>query len=185
MWAVLRAHLRADPRKTGVLIVLVVVMAIVFARLYLKSSVPNEANASDGGGAVPSREGDTSGATDVTEREPATTPKRVVIPGHLPTELARNPFAVRLDRFPLAGGPTEPISTPSAEVVEGGPDEDIREAANELALQSTICGGFPLACINGQVVSQGQEIAGFVVKSIEPTRVVLWRGGTAVALNLR
>ena len=59
-----------------------------------------------------------------------------------------------------------------------------RAAANELALQAIYYGESSPACINGQFLRRGQEIAGFVVERVEPTRVVLRRSGIEVALNL-
>ena len=180
IWAVIRAHVRASPRKTGILIVLVVVMIVVYARTFLKSGAPSEADASV---AAPTG----SSTSPATGSETVSTPERVSLSPPLPTGLTRNPFAVHLERFPIADGAAEPPPGEASpvEVLAPDPNEEIRAAASELLLQAIYYDESPLACINGEVVSPGREIAGFVVQHVEPTRVVLRRGRVDVALNLR
>ena len=182
IWLVLRAHFRADARKTGILVALAVVMVVVYARLYHKSGSPKEADAAvePVASAVTAPPTGTLGATD----KPRGTRPRVSLAEPLSTQLARNPFAIELDQFPLAEGFVESSSPEPTDLKGWDPDEDIREALRELILQSTICGAWPLACINGQFVRPGEEVAGFVVKRVEPTRVVLRRGNIEAALDL-
>jgi len=181
-WATIQAHLRADPRKTGALAVLIVAMVIMYVRVFWKSSSPEDAEAS--AAAVVEEQQDPQTAPVPAGLATGVSVPRVTLAQPLPRELTRNPFAVDLERFPPAEGPDDSSEEPP-EPAGGDPGEAIREAAGELVLQSTIYSDQPLACISGQVLRRGQEIAGFVVKSIEPTRVVLWRDGTEVVLNLK
>ena len=184
LWIVLRAHFRASPRKTGLLIALAVILVVVYVRLFMTSSSPSEAGAAVTDAPGPDPTGVNPGGTahkagPVAQRVPLSVP--------VSTRLARNPFVVDPSKFPITNSPVDPgpVSATPGEGPTADPNEMIRAAASELTLQAVFYGESPLACINGEVVSPGQEIAGFHVKRIEPTRVVLHQGGIDVALNLR
>ncbi|GMU23738.1 MAG: hypothetical protein AMXMBFR13_38160 [Phycisphaerae bacterium] len=170
IWAVVKAHLARDARKTTVLVVLAVVMVVVYARLFLGSGTPEEADA--GQLAVPV----VPAAPLSAHTAAAGTAETRVRPGRtLRRELTRDPFEFNLQRYPV---------DPDI-VIRQAPEESNASTQVELVLQSTICGTEPLAWINGRCLRKGQEIAGFVVEAIEPTRVVLQRDGARLELLLK
>lgn len=176
---VLKAHFRANRRKTGILAVLAVVMMVVYGRMFFKSGGPSPAGAS----VVVADPAPANTSTSAGSRPAKVTP-RVTLSDPVPAGVSRDPFVVDLDKFARAPGESA-IPAQTIEIVEGDPHAEIRAAADELELQAISYGESPLACISGQLVLPGQEIAGFVVSSVEPMRVVLRRGSIEVALNLR
>jgi hypothetical protein len=179
VWVVLRAHAKADPRKTAVLILLVVAMVVVYMRTFSKPSSPSEVVAV----AQPVV---TSPATPVpgTSARPSQNigpAGRVALTRPLQTKLDRDPFAV--DPSQLSGDP-RPAGQAGAVSHRADPHQTVEELAHELELQSTICGKAPMACINGVVVQEGDDIAGFRLERVEPRRVILRRDGILVALNM-
>lgn len=175
IWIVLKAHLRADRRKTGVLIALVAVMVVVYARTFWTSDAPQTVEASAPPAAV-------EAADDSSARSSRMV--RISLPEPPPQELDRDPFQIDLMQFPRTDGRPEPPE-PTRDFVGPAEDEDLYGAASDLVLQSTICGDSPLACINSRVVRPGEEIDGFVLESVRPTHVVLRRGGLDVILELK
>jgi hypothetical protein len=175
----LQAHFRADPRKTTVLALLVVVLIAACVRWWLKSSSPATADASQVAGAVdPSllplgHNGDESAQAVLPPREPVDLPAR--------QELSRDPFAIDLEAFPWAatGEPTD-NALPAVDMTE----ERIRAAAAQLVLQMILHDDSPLACISGRIVRPGQKIDGFVVSRIDQAQVVLHRQGVEITLDL-
>jgi len=80
--------------------------------------------------------------------------------------------------FFTTGGPQEAVAADRA--VAASPPA----AAAELVLESTIVGPAPLASIGGRVVRPGDEIDGFVLERVEPTRVMRRRHEIRVILPL-
>ena len=174
IWAVLRAHFRADMRKTGALVFLAVVMAVVYARLFFQSSGPSVANAKPAMDAAPV----------VIVSAPLTASplaERISVPEPLSREIAGDPFAIDPDKYPL--GPGAKMEG-NATIVERA-DEAIRKEAKALVLQSTVSGDHPMACINGVFLKVGQDIAGFVLERVQADRVILRREGVQVVLFLK
>lgn len=184
IWVVVRAHLRSDVRKTGVLVVLILAMVVVYARLFFKSGGTSTADASTTA-VVPGVPA--AGAQTRNAREDHSVPaERMTLSAPLFRKLARDPFAVDLGKFPFAAGAGQRMSDPPLGADAGDREEAIRAAASELVFQGIIYDGHSsIACINGQVVRPGQQIAGFVVKRVEPMRIVLQYEDVQVVLNLR
>lgn len=170
----LAAHFRADPRKTALLIMLVVVMLVVYVRMFVKGVSVGAAVA----GAEPSVVLPPAGPG----RPAVTHPDRLPLPEMPARELQGDPFAVDLERYPPA---PQGKKDDAGAVVSGHTDDSVREQAESLALQSTLCGPAPIACISGQFLRPGQQINGFVLQRVEPTRVILQREGVQVTLLLK
>jgi hypothetical protein len=62
--------------------------------------------------------------------------------------------------------------------------DNVRIAAEALKLESTIVGPTPGAIVNGQMVREGSNIAGFRVLKIEPRQVVVEREGVKLAVSM-
>jgi hypothetical protein len=144
----------------------------IYARLFWGTS-PAQAGAATIA-AVPSPAG--------TGKNPATAFTRIKPTRSLVHDLARDPFAVKWERFQME---RRAVTTrPSAPVPQlASPPA----AANNLpvfSLQSTISGTLPMAWINGRCVQPGEAIEGFVLEQIEPTRVVLRRGDEVRVLTM-
>src|ERR1043165_5534609 len=98
-WIVFKAHLRADARKTVVLVVLFVVMIVVYARMF-SSSGPSEAAA--GIAATPDSGVAMAGVPTIAlAGAPVASPGRVVLSQPLARDIKSDPFAIELDRYPL------------------------------------------------------------------------------------
>ena len=169
VWVVLKAHLAASPRKTGVLVFLFVVMVVIYARWILKATGPNEAAAAVAPAVSPG----------AAERAASPAPARFRLARPLVRELTRDPFAVRLDRF--AADP-DALVEPAAEA--GTPDAPPAPACAEFVLQSTITGPMPMAWINGRCVQPGDEIDGFQLERVEAARAVLSKEGAVRVLTM-
>jgi len=175
IWLALRAHLAADRRKTAVLVGLSVVLAAVYARWFWGSS-PAVA------GAAPAATAATNTAAAAAQT-PAPTRMKPARP--LVRDLARDPFAIRLDKFQVdPSAVTAKPNAPSAPAPAGPPNSKSGPAAQEFQLQSIISGTLPMAWINGRCVQPGGSIEGFTLEQIEPTRVVLRRGREVRVLTI-
>jgi hypothetical protein len=177
IWTVVRSHLRADPRKTGILIALTVVMVVVYLRMFSGSDVPGAANAS--AAAVKS-----TSPAGARQDDQGVGCDRLALDLPIPRELARNPLLADLSRFPSIEG-TDGGSVDVADPPERTGDGSKPGPVADLVLQITSCGDAPLACINGQIVRPGESIEGFVLQRVAPTHVVLRRGHLDVILKLK
>lgn len=177
-WVVLRAHFRADPRKTIVLAVLALVMVLIYGRMFLKPRGPRSASAS--AVTMVSDTDEFVAASDPAPKTAGPGRDRVALPGSWSGELPRNPFTIPTD----AGGDGSSGVAESVGLAESSVENNNRREAGELVLQSTICGDEPVACISGQVIRPGDSIQGFVLESVHPMGVILRRGDTRVSLTL-
>lgn len=178
VWILFWAQLRGDPKKAAVLIVLAVVMAGVYARLFLTKGGPQEVSALE---AIVAEVPPTAVA-DVTTSETTPTEARERLDRPLVRKLSRDPFMFGSDHLVdvsnADGSETYDAFSPD-------PVQQARAAAAELVLESTICGSMPLASINGRVIRPGEYINGFVLERVGPTRVVLRRHKVRVILTLK
>jgi len=178
VWILFWAQLRGDPKKTAVLIVLAIVFAGVYTRLFFRKGSPQEASAADLAVAiVPPTAVAVAPAARVTPTE-----TRVCLDRPLVRTLSRDPFAIGSD-------PIEDASDANGQATDDGfspdPVQRAKAAAAQLVLESTMVGSAPLAAINGRVVRPGETIDGFVLERIEPTNVILRRHDIRVVLPLR
>lgn len=178
-WIVFVAHLKADPRKTGILVLLGLVMVGVYARVLFK---PDDASASeDTSSLLPAdtnKKGsqEASSASSQDSQEPEA--DRLVLSNPPTRQLHRNPFLMNHRDW---GTSTEETTDNNL----ADPQGRLAEAAEEMTLQSTIVANDrPIACINNIFVQQGQRINGFLVEKIEPTQVTLRQSDYVVTLLL-
>jgi len=107
---------------------------------------------------------------------------RIALGRELHRTLNCDPF---LASFAETAKPTKPLTASETEKKETDAEEQIRRAADELELQSTICGGSPLASINGHVVRRGDVINGFMVEEIKPEYVVIRQDNVRMKLRMK
>jgi hypothetical protein len=160
-------------RKTGALVFLAVVMVVVYARLFFQSG-PSVANAKPAMDAAP---------VVIVSAPQTASPlaERIPVPEPLSRDIQGDPFAIDPDKFPLGPG----AKVQGSAVIAGRADEAIRQEAKDLVLQSTVSGDHPMACIDGQFLKVGQDIAGFVLEQVQADRVILRREGVQVVLFLK
>ena len=180
VWILIRAHLRGDPKKTAVLVLLSIVMVGVYARLFLSISKggPQEVSAADvAPTAVPTVSVDDTPPSGARAKK-----TRVRLDRPLVRKLSRDPFTLGSD-FMVDSSSANGQATDEARSLD--PVQRARAAAAALVLESTLCGSMPLAAISGRVVRPGEKIDGFVLERIEPNRVILRRHEVRVVLPLR
>jgi hypothetical protein len=195
---------RNDPKRAGVLTVLVVILAVLQIRLAMKrgaeeamaaSSVSSPGNKSNNGtssasaSAAPAR----AGASSATLRGWMESP---------PAVLTRNLFAIDLDYYaadnarPLAAnnGANEGFWDELEKSMSSRADhrkerqifiENLQRQAAEMRLQSTVMGAKPKAVIDGALVGEGDVVAQFRVLKIEPRRITVEREGIKLEIQMK
>ncbi|GMV98723.1 MAG: hypothetical protein HRF43_10960 [Phycisphaerae bacterium] len=169
---VLKTSFLAQPRKSAVLLVLFVVMVVVYIRMFSKDGTPAAAQAAPPP-IIAAPAG--AGASDVWPAVQRFQPMRPLV-----RNLERDPFKLLLDRFAVDpdAAAAERTPTPDAPTARPKPPEP------ELVLQGTLCGADKLAWINGRCVQEGDEIDGYRVEQVEPTRVTLTRDDVQRVLTM-
>jgi hypothetical protein len=112
----------------------------------------------------------------------------------------RNLFAVPLDYYPQTGSQEGDLSAGSGfwdrlgKSVSAHADQqeqrqilvdNIRIMAESLKLESTMMGSQPTAMVNGQMVREGDVIAGFRVLNIESRELIVEREGIRLAIVMQ
>ncbi|MFO0973509.1 MAG: hypothetical protein U1A27_08740 [Phycisphaerae bacterium] len=205
-WNTLRAHLRADPRKTIALGVLSLVMCGVWGRLLMRPKRPAPIGAaqlsSELVAATVVRVGDRP--ADVTP-PPRSVEIRSVFGGaavdihDASRTLARDPFAVDSSLFAVDAAEPESAAarTPKrswwAEIRDTARQErerqrrraaQVEEAATAIKLQSTIAGAEPAAMLSGKLVHVGERVNGFELIEVRDRQAVVRKDGVRVTLTL-
>jgi hypothetical protein len=189
------ACFRASPGKSSTVTGLAVILVFVWCRFFFGGHTPAAAS-----GAPAQLSSDTQFGFPVLPATPHTAEtvslqqwaRQPVRP------LTRNPFAIPLDLYPR-----DTTSAPDKETSETGywnlvakslssrADQqeqrqilidNVRIAAASLKLESTIMGAHPGAMVNGNMVREGDDVAGFRVVSIEARQVIVEREGVKLAL---
>ncbi|MGD0387998.1 MAG: hypothetical protein ABSC42_03500 [Tepidisphaeraceae bacterium] len=193
MWGAIRA----SPGRSSTVGGLVLILVVAWARLLVMGHTPSAAH-----GAITSVGPSVPGPIEPpAERRPVQTGPSLQQWVRQPIgPLARNPFAIPFDCYPRDGSKT------AAEAAEGNGYWDllrksmssradqqeqrqilvdnIRIAAEALKLESTIVGPTPGAIVNGQMVREGSNIAGFRVLKIEARQMVVEREGVKLAVTM-
>jgi len=80
----------------------------------------------------------------------------------------------------------DPFKQPSVEelVVENEAGNKTDSSPPEFLLKGTVMSARPIANIDGEILSVGEEIDGFLLKSIEEGRVILMKNGEEVVITL-
>jgi hypothetical protein len=194
---------KADPKKAGVLGVLVAVLATMWVRMAMNGGAgPTPAGAvtvstSDNGLSSPG-----SGASRATAPSAASAAALGEWRNQPVSPVVRNLFAVQLDFYRQQG------DAPAAAVtrVDDGfwdelakslssradqnkqrqirTDNAVRDAAN-LKLQTIVMSAAPTAVIDGEMVEEGSVVAGFRVSKIEARRIIVEREGIKLEIPMK
>ena len=192
----LTAALLQDPKKTGVLGVLLLTLVIVCARMMIGQSHPSAAAAS--------------------MIAPTAAPVRIVIPSQAPRvgsatallrawlstpvpPLGRNDFLLKSDYYPQDAAKT--LAVPAPEGFWKGVEKflwvqadqkekrdaliaALKTQAATLRPTSTVMGPSPRAMVNGTIVREGELVGSFRVLKIEPHGIVVENGGIRLAIPM-
>ena len=186
MMTVIKAHFRAEPKKTAMLGVLALVMVVVYVYMFV-GRAPSDAEAEPVEASVsPAVIGEA--ATSLLQERPRSTPRwthRVVSPA----AIRRNPFQCDWTCYrddPEALLEEEPDLPPEVD----GPDPRnqrlirLYDSLSEMTLHSTVCGTMPLAVIDEEVVRVGGRVDEFTVEAIHARSVVLRNGEDLFELRM-
>jgi hypothetical protein len=199
---------KADPRKSGLLFLL---LAVLVGLWVWKSQDPSSGPAN----AAASLSAATGTPNSVIRRdEPAALGTATAshggpgpaseLSGWLAAPIAplgRNLFAVKLDYFPRNGASSgdeilagQGFWDELAKSLSSRADErkehqvlieNLQQQAGQLRLQSTLMGPSPRAVINGAMVGEGGVVEGFRVLGIEPRRIIIEREGIRLEVPMR
>jgi hypothetical protein len=188
---------RASPGRSSTVGGLVLILVVAWARLLVMGHAPSAAH-----GAVTSVAPAAPGPNEPpAPRHPAENASSLQQWVRQPIgPLARNPFAIPFDCYPHDGSKTaaqSPQENGYWDLVRKSMSsradqqeqrqilvDNVRIAAEALKLESTIVGPTPGAIVNGQMVREGSNIAGFRVLKIEPRQVVVEREGVKLAVSM-
>ena len=192
----------ADPKKTGLLSVLMIVLVVVVGRMAMNGrSGPSAANASSSfkGTATDSSR---AGASSASQRNTSAISGalRKWSEGSVPP-LSRNLFTVRIEYFPVNDSRTAELAPgeegfwsrmeKSFRVQADQKDkrdnlvENFKAQAAQLKIESIMLGPQPRAMVNGNLVAEGSVVAEFRVLKIEPRRIVVEREGIKLAIDMK
>ena len=195
---------RSDPKKAGILAVLIVILGIATVRYFLMQGGPATANAATPVKQSKGKPGAKS-ASAVAEASPNLARKWIKEPI---TPLSRNLFAVKPEYYQFVeGAPTKPAAVSGFwDAIEKSLTqqadqkkrreilaENLQREAAKLRLQSTVMGPEPQAIIGGSLVKEGNVVASdasangvqFRVLKIEPRRVILECEGIKLEIRMQ
>ena len=200
--------MRRDPKKASCLAVLLIVMAILWAKLALAGAEPAQAAAS--AVAAPS-----NSITSPFNVNPAKARQRLSagasvaasmqswLEKPVPLVASRNLFSAQLQYFPMDGSrPTQGSRTGAdesfwerlAKSISSEADQqekkqnliqNLRQEAGQRQLQTTVMGPTPKALVNGTLVSEGETVEAFRVLKIEPRRIYVEREGIKLEIQMK
>ncbi len=167
----IKRQLMADKKKTGVLLMVVLVGLLLWGRLLLKDRVPKVASAQPNYAAsVTPVDSNSSNTTSPDESE------RAVVYVDLPDTLDRDLFELDpryKEQEDTSDDPVEPQNSGQELTDNQSWRESIRKEASDLTLQSVFKGSRPGVMINGKVLNVGQKINGFTVIRILEREVIV------------
>lgn len=173
-------ELMADRRKLAIMVVLLMVALLLWGRLLLKK-VPQIATAEPVSPLAATPPGPVDDLpAPLLSQGPLV---RLELPPGPPPDLFGFNRTACAWLFPPRIEPAQAKSGPDASDEQVRPSA-VREAAQRLRLQSVVMGQTPHAVINGQVLSPGQRIEGFVLQEVSPRQVVLERDGIIIRLGM-
>jgi hypothetical protein len=210
-WERLLRAVRNDPKKAGILTVLLAILVVLQVRLQMSrgdASSRATASTSSSDGTSQNRIGSGLGGAAAGRAQDAALALRAWIDA-APTPLGRNLFAINLERFPQDGNRT----ASAHEGVVGFWDElaksmssradvrkerqilmeNLQQQASQMRLQSTMMGATPKAVIDGGLVVEGDVVAcgsgesrtTFRVLKIEPRRIIVEREGIKLEIQMK
>jgi hypothetical protein len=198
--------LKTDPKKAGVLAVLVVVLLVTAGRMLLSGSTrPTPASAS---AKSTNAGGSKKGGTGSAQSNAALAAHNGAVASALQKwaeapvpPVSRNLFAVRIDYFPRDGS-----GTTRSDAADGGFWDRLEKSlavqadqrnkqenlkanymaqAAKLRLESTMMGPQPMAMVNGEMVGEGAVVAEFRVLKIEARRIIVEREGIKLEIQMK
>jgi hypothetical protein len=196
---------KADPKKAGVLAVLLTVLGTMWVRM-----------AAQGGGAGPQSAGAATSAAASSDNEvaarahaagrgtlsTAATAALAQWRGAPVSPIVRNLFTVQLDQYaPEHAVPVVPVTRADdgfwdelAKSLSTQADQNkqrqirtgnaVRDAGR-LNLQTIVMGASPKAIIDGEMVGEGSVVAGFRVSKIEARRIIIEREGIKLEIPMK
>jgi len=177
----IRQHALADPRKTVVLGVLFVLFVFILIHNFILPRTPGSAIAMS----VSHKDSNTNKTVCTVTDMTGIIRERVKLSKPLTRELIRDPFSIDLTVYQLDPSVVSEASGTSATSDKIDQNKSIKDAIAELDLRGTTYGNTSVACINGQLVRPGDEVAGFVLEQIQPSYVVLRRGNSYFKLFMK
>ncbi len=196
----LTKSLKADPKKTGSLAVLMLLLAVLVGRQFMgKKGDPSSAGAATVGNKLEtavSSKGTANGKTVSLNVDALSKWSETAL-----APISRNLFAVRMEYFPLDNSRTsqngandEAFWFRLEKSMSLRTDErqrrdnlvaSFKADAEKLSLQSTMPGATPRAMINGELVGEGGVVANFRVTKIEARRVIIEREGIMLEIQMK
>jgi hypothetical protein len=211
-WDKLFQAIRNDPKKAGILTLLVAILLVLQVRLQMsRTDAASRATASlapspHNGGI--SGDGSATGAGSAGHPADAAGALRAWMNAP-PTPIGRNLFAINLERFPQDGnrasssgqGPTgfwDELAKSMSSRADVRKErqilvENLTQQASQLRLQSTMMGASPKAVVDGGLVGEGDVVACgtgetrtvFRVLKIEPRRIIVEREGIKLEIQMK
>lgn len=198
-WAKLHAAAKKDPKKAGVLFVLVAVMGGLWAKALFHGD-PATAGAA---AIIPP-----GAATALAPVSGSDKPRHLsgMRPGWAAVKLApasRNLFLIDYDRFQSSGkstaqgAPVQESGGTSNDPAKSGPSladlkkerqilaDNLQAQASQLKLQTTVMGPSPKALVNGTLVGEGDSVASFRVLRITARGMVIEREGIKLEVQMK
>jgi len=190
-----KAAVKQDPKRSGLLTVLIAVLLGIWGKMLFSNHAPIDATASpiqapvaDNRNAVSSEDGQHRAGLSLADwaRQPV-------------GSLQRNLFSVPFDYYPEDPAHPPKSSTPVDNQAKSGLAQadqlkerqiliqNLRAQAADLTLEGTILGANPRAWINGVLVDLGQSVgkSGFRVTKIESRRIFIEREGVSIELSMK
>lgn len=192
--------LKADPKKTGSLGVLVLVLLVLLAKQFMGGapSRPAAASASEST-STGQMSLTTVTASDARQQAVVTAIQKWSEPVVPP--ISRNLFDVRIDYFPMDGSGTSKTvgndegfwSTLEKSLTQRTDERHRHENlvasftadAEKLKLQSTLPGPQPRAMIDGKLVGEGSVVASFRIVKIDARKVIVEREGIRLEIQMK
>jgi hypothetical protein len=197
------AVLRSEPKKTIALAVLLTVLAVMLGRFVLGGGNPSPARGStvskNTGSAVSSGKTLSTGAGSL--RVGAGSAALLKWADAPVPPISRNLFTVRTEFFPVDGSGTRQSDSTDQGFWSSLEKSMARRAdqrfkhdtlianykaqASELKIQSIVMGPQPRAMVSGQMVTEGNVVAGFRVLKIEARRMIIEREGIRLEIQMK
>ena len=184
------------------LALLVAVLAGLWGKMLLSGGHSAPASAS-GATLVPSVQPAAGDSADKLKSQDTTDLLREWLNKPLPETVSRNMFDVKIDYYPMDSGHTaqdsRTINDPTfwdklAKSIDAQADQqhkrenliqNLRQQAGQLQVTMAVMGTHPKATINGEMVGEGEVVAGFRVLKIEPRSVIVEREGIRLEIPMK
>ncbi len=184
-----RTALAADPKRTGVLAGLSLILLVLTLRAMRSGPatagasllpVASTLNLPSPTGMTADRHGSSNALIEWLAQ-----PKQFT---------KRNLFAIRLEAYPKdprgamqpadSNSSDESAKSDASQADQTGVHDSLTKQAAKLTLQSTFLGPTPMALVNGQLVREGDSIGPFQVVRIEPRRISIQQNGITLQISM-